>query len=195
MKANESGKAIGFFTFHFSLFTLHSSLFTFPLIISQLLQHLVRDVYLGRAVDDASGFRGAVEHQRVATQFGNFFYGVVYLVLYGRHEAFALLEELALGAEVFAFQVRGIFLFLHDGLLSCLLLFLREKHQLVLIVFIHCGGLGVEGLDLGLPFLRYLVELLVGTLVGGYVFEDILHVEQRKLLCAGREHCRNSDDG
>ena len=63
-------------------FFLPFYLFTFlPLIISQLLQHLVRDVDLWRAEDYAGRLGGAVEHKRVATKLRDLFHGVIDLVL------------------------------------------------------------------------------------------------------------------
>ncbi len=52
----------------------------------------------------------------------------------------------------------------------------------VLIVLIQGLGLGGQCIDLSLPFLRHLIQLLVGTLIGGDILQDILHIHQCELL-------------
>ena len=96
----------------------------------------------------------------------------------------ALLEELAFGTEVLLLEVGGLTLFLDDGVLTLFLLLLREEDGFVLVVLVEGLGLDGDGLDLCLPLLRRLAELLVGALVGGDILQDVLHIDEGELLCA-----------
>ena len=126
----------------------------------------------------------------VASGVGNVLDGIVDLVLDGRHEGVALLEEFAFGAEVFLLQVGCLLLFLDDGVLLLFLLLLGEEDHLVLVVLIECLRLGGEGVDFCLPLLRGLVQLFVGSLVGRDILEDIFHIHQCELL----GHCVRSEE-
>ena len=94
-------------------------------------------------------------------------------------------EEVTLGTEVFLLQVGSLFLLGNDSVLLGLLLLLGEEHDLVLIVLVECLGLGGQCVDFCLPLFGGLVQLFVGTLVGGDILQDILHIDERELLRRG----------
>ena len=149
--------------------------------IAELLKDLIANIYLRTAEDDGR-VAGTVKDKRVAPKVGNFLHGIVYLLLNRSHETLTLLEQLTLGTEIFLLQVSSFLLLLHYLLLLGLLLLLGEEHYLVLLVLVHGCGLGGESLNLCLPLLAYLIELLVGTLIGRNTFQYVFHVEQGKLL-------------
>ena len=77
-----------------------------------------------------------------------------------------------------------------DFLLALGALLVGEEYRFALILLVK--GLRLYGsiVNLALPALRLLGELFVGTLVGGYILEYILHIYQCELLRI-RAHCRN----
>lgn len=151
--------------------------------IAQFGEYLVGDVYLGRTEDDAL-VAGTVEHKLVAPQVGNVADGGVDFFLNRSHQGCALLEELTLGTEVLLLQFCGLFLLLHDSILTGFLLLLREEDNLVLIVLIEGLRLYLQCVNLGLPLLGHLIELFVGSLVGRDVLEDIVHVDKGNFCAA-----------
>ena len=120
--------------------------------VAQLGEHLVGNVNLGRAEDDAA-VAGTVEHELIAAQVGNVLDGIVDFFLNGLYERSALLVEFAFRAKVLALQVGSLFLLCHDGILLGLLLFCRQEHDLVLVVLVHGLRLGGQRVYFGLPLL------------------------------------------
>ena len=75
-------------------------------------------------------------------------------------------------------------------------LLLGEEKRLILVVLVQGLSLKVQSLDLGLPALGELIELLVGTLICRNPVQDIFHIYQGELLrtCTDankQQHCCN----
>ena len=121
------------------------------LAVAEFVKDIVGYVDFGRGKDNA-GIGCAVEDQAVALGITDVLDGVVYLVLYGCHEAFAFFEEFAIGAEILLFKLSSFLLLRHDGLFALLLLLCAKENCLALVCLEERLGFCAECLNLGLPF-------------------------------------------
>ena len=101
------------------------------------------------------------------------------------HQAVALLVEFALGAEVLEAQVLHLLLLGKDVVFALDFLFLGQIDHVGFVLLVHLFCLRSQCLNLGLPALADLVELLVGHLILRNLLQDIIHVDKSILLGEG----------
>ena len=90
-------------------------------------------------------------------------------------------------------QTRGVYNFRYKKNHDTIFLLLGEEYDLALVVLVEGLRLKGYGLDLALPLLGDLVELLISHFVGRHIAEDVLHIDKCKLLRRCRCRCTNAD--